>query len=96
MSTDMYTPGPWTIHVLHAESGWRSFTVVAPDGIIANIDEGRIADMQANAHLIAAAPLLLEAAKLSVAECDAFSAGFCPSPVCSALGKAIDIAEGRS
>lgn len=58
-------------------------------------DTERIA-MEADQRMREAYPLLLEAAKLSIAECDAFAAALCTSPVCSALRKAVDVAEGRS
>jgi hypothetical protein len=72
MKTVAHTPGPW-------ESSWQFIVAPDPNGIqpdiyIAEIvetdDEGRAAapeQQRANAHLIAAAPELLEAAEEVIA-----------------------------
>ena len=58
---------PWTLQTIDKGSSWRRYTVVSPAGIVANIDEGRVLDMGANAHFIEAfgnaAPALLDVAQ---------------------------------
>ena len=58
---------PWSLHAIEKYSHWKRFTVVSPDGIVANIDEGQVAQMEANAQLIEevgnAAPAIMKVVK---------------------------------
>lgn len=87
-----HTPGPWKITAEKSGSGY----ILAPNGMpVTQVSMDKTETMWANAHLIAAAPELLEGAKACVAmlisykdESSKFAASF--------LTKAIAKAEGRS
>ena len=65
-----YTPGPWTINRYTNYCGWSVYS--EPDGCLAERwytverTEEQLARMYANAALIAAAPELAEAARLTL------------------------------
>lgn len=59
MSTNSHTPGPWTIHDQVDSEG---FTIIKGQGLrLAKVTNSEPDWAEANAHLIAAAPELLEA-----------------------------------
>ncbi len=67
MST-LFTPGPWSVHAVHHGSGAPYSPIVATT-LIAKVYStayGDEAQSQANARLMAAAPLLLEACRTFV------------------------------
>lgn len=91
MSGDKHTPGPWSVHQESIEPDWHIVTTVG-GAIVANVsDRG---EWGANAHLIAAAPDLLEALKNMLSKCGCGTALGCK--VCDAARAAIAKAEGRS
>lgn len=78
MSTAKFTPGPWLVagHTVYAGEGWNRFSTHVQPGF--DNQRNRISDqeVEANAHLIAAAPdlfaavgKLIECAEMCAAQC---------------------------
>lgn len=85
-----HTPGPWTVNGFGGE-----FVVIArllPDGVAVSAHTSKRIDEIANARLIAAAPDLLEACRLSQDLLVALAGG---GEVLRKVGAAIAKAEGR-
>lgn len=62
-----YTPGPWYVSVSRGHYGARAVCADAAGGTLATLSGGCQGIVDANAHLIAAAPDLLKACKYLVA-----------------------------
>ena len=75
MSETKHTPGPWVADDNEGFSMWKIYSRMSPSG--SGVQGSRVADVigdsaeaDANAALIAAAPELLEALRLLLAECE--------------------------
>ena len=89
----MSTPGPWRVQVGHypgfleiVGASFRVSVVLSATNLTWQDGMNRAAD----AYLMAASPLLLEAAKKAMAEC----CDLIGTPAGDALGEAIEQAEG--
>ena len=90
-----HTPGPWKVNSQYGEIG----SVTNSSGTVAvaqaqqvepRSHEGRIA----NAHLIAAAPELLEALEIAEVICGSLTPDECPHSVLALIRNAIGKAKG--
>lgn len=96
-----YTPGPWTINTVEADDEGDLCIMVWGDtqavcAVIVDDDEGWDRDTaEANARLIAASPMLLDALKKIVAwqECFSLADGEADLPIISQARAAIAQAE---
>ena len=99
-----HTPGPWETRKKSIKDPWVWYVEAPHVDSVWPVAEvcGRAEGNEANARLIAAAPELLDAAKLSVlmfkrqAHADIEQHGDDEHEAWSALEKAIDKAEGRA
>ena len=65
-----HTPGPWRVKKSYTIEGYREFCIMRRSETLAtshNLGEDRDIEFEANAHLIAAAPDLLEALEVVAA-----------------------------
>ena len=86
MSETKHTPGPWEIAPI--ESGDKDIIIVEP-GVALDYDDVDPEEQEANAHLIASAPELLEALKIALVHLPELPI------ICEKIDRAIAKAEGR-
>ena len=97
MKTHTHTPGPWNVEHPYGEPGTYVSgpntgliaKLYTPDAHLWNVD--RKVSIEANAHLIAAAPDLLAALRLVYA-----NAGESPEWIRARIGSVISKAEGQA
>lgn len=96
-----HTPGKWTLQQLETArngyEGWKTFAIRSPQNVclavVGEVDHYHEADHEANARLIAASPMLLEALKLC--QVRVFMLEGSENEAYRAATSAISAAEGR-